>query len=80
MQLRPGFRSASSGLQTNAWYPLSYAVRRRAGRQRRARAVTLIDPDEIHGLDGLMAEAVTLKFIPAPLTKDQIAELIQVQK
>ncbi len=41
---------------------------------------SLIDPDEIHGLDGLMAEAVTLKFIPAPLSKEQIAELIQVQK
>jgi NitT/TauT family transport system substrate-binding protein len=39
---------------------------------------SLIDPDEIHGLDGLMPEAVTLKFIPAPLTKEQIAELIQI--
>jgi len=24
---------------------------------------SLVDPDEIHGLDSLMAEAVTLKFI-----------------
>ncbi len=39
---------------------------------------SLIDPDEIHGLDGLMSEAVTLKFIPAPLTKEQVAELIQI--
>ncbi len=41
---------------------------------------SLVEPDEIHGLDSLMAEAVTLKFIPAPLTKQQIAELIQIQK
>ncbi len=41
---------------------------------------SLLDPDEIHGLDGLMAEAVTLKFIPAPLTKEQLAELVQIVK
>ena len=41
---------------------------------------SLVDPDEIHGLDSLMAEAVTLKFIPAPLTKEQVAELVQMQK
>jgi NitT/TauT family transport system substrate-binding protein len=39
---------------------------------------SLIDPDEIHGLDGLMAEAVTLKFIPAPLTAAQVGELVQI--
>jgi len=27
-----------------------------------------------------MSEAVTLKFIPAPLSKEQTAELIQLQK
>ncbi len=41
---------------------------------------SLIWPDEIKGLDSLMAEAVTLKFIPAPLTKEQLSELIQIQK
>ena len=41
---------------------------------------SLINPDEIKGLEPLMAEAVTLKFIPAPLSKEQIAELIQIQK
>jgi NitT/TauT family transport system substrate-binding protein len=41
---------------------------------------SLIWPDEIKGLDSLMSEAVTLKFIAAPLTKEQIAELIQIQK
>ena len=39
---------------------------------------SLINPDEIKGLEPLMAEAVTLKFIPAPLTKEQLAELIQI--
>ena len=38
----------------------------------------LVDPDEIKGLDTLIPEAVTLKFISAPLTKEQIAELIQI--
>lgn len=39
---------------------------------------SLIDPDEIKGLDSLMEEAVNLKFIPAPLAKDKLAELIQI--
>jgi NitT/TauT family transport system substrate-binding protein len=39
---------------------------------------SLVDPDKIVGLDSLMEEAVTLKFIPAPLTKAQTAELIQI--
>jgi NitT/TauT family transport system substrate-binding protein len=39
---------------------------------------SLVNPDQIHGLDSLMAEAVNLKFIPTPLTKEQIAELIQI--
>jgi NitT/TauT family transport system substrate-binding protein len=39
----------------------------------------LVMPDEIKGLDSLMADAVELKFIPAPLTKAQIADLVQLQ-
>jgi NitT/TauT family transport system substrate-binding protein len=39
---------------------------------------SLLDPDQIHGLDSLMKEAVNLKFIPAPLTAQQTAELIQI--
>ena len=35
-------------------------------------------PDQIVGLDLIMPEAVALKFIPAPLTKEQLAELIQI--
>ena len=38
----------------------------------------LVNPDEIKGLDSLMPEAVSLKFIPAPLTKDQTTQLIQI--
>jgi NitT/TauT family transport system substrate-binding protein len=41
---------------------------------------TLVEPDEIHGMDSLLAEAVTLKFIPVPLTKEQVAELVKIQK
>jgi NitT/TauT family transport system substrate-binding protein len=38
----------------------------------------LVNPDHIHGLESLLPEAVNLKFIPAPLTKEQTAELIQI--
>jgi NitT/TauT family transport system substrate-binding protein len=38
----------------------------------------LVNPDRIHGLESLMPEAVNLKFIPAALTKEQTAELIQI--
>jgi NitT/TauT family transport system substrate-binding protein len=39
---------------------------------------SLIDPDKITGLETLVPEAVNLKFIPAPLSKEQLAELIQI--
>lgn len=38
----------------------------------------LVNPDKIEGMDSLSAEAVTLKFIPAPLTPAQTSELIQI--
>src|SRR5262249_47579251 len=41
---------------------------------------SLIWPNDIKGLDSLMEEAVTLKFIPAPLSKQQQTELIQLQE
>jgi len=37
-----------------------------------------LSPDQIVGLDLIMPEAVNLKFIAAPLSKEQIAELIQI--
>jgi NitT/TauT family transport system substrate-binding protein len=39
---------------------------------------TALDPDRIEGIDGVMADAVTMKFIPAPLTKEQLAQFFQV--
>jgi NitT/TauT family transport system substrate-binding protein len=39
----------------------------------------LVMPDEIKGLDSLMADAVDLKFISAPLSKEKIADLVQLQ-
>jgi len=39
---------------------------------------SVLDPDAIKGLDSVMKDAVTLKFINEPLTQQQIAELIQI--
>ena len=39
---------------------------------------SLINPDKITGVDALMEEAVTLKFIPQQLTKAQLDQLIQI--
>src|SRR6187455_818977 len=41
---------------------------------------SLVWPDEIKGLDTLMPEAVSLKFITEPLAAAQLSELIQIQK
>ena len=35
-------------------------------------------PDQLVGVDQIMAEAVATKFIPAPLTAQQLSELIQI--
>src|SRR6266404_4793920 len=37
-----------------------------------------VDPDKITGLDAIVQDAVALKFTAAPLTKEQLAELIQI--
>ena len=37
-----------------------------------------VDPDRISGIEEVMADAVAFKFITAPLTKDELAELIQI--
>jgi NitT/TauT family transport system substrate-binding protein len=39
-----------------------------------------LQTDEIKGIDDIVADAVTQKFLTAPLTADQIKELIQIQK
>jgi len=37
-----------------------------------------IDPDKVIGLDSIVQDAVTLKFTAAPLTKEQLTELVQI--
>jgi len=37
-----------------------------------------ISPDRVSGVDAVMAEAVNLKFIEKPLTKDELAEFIRI--
>ena len=37
-----------------------------------------VDPDKIVGLDTIVQDAVTLKYTAAPVTKEQLAELIQI--
>ena len=37
-----------------------------------------VDPDRIVGLDTIVPDAVALKYTAAPLTKEQLAELIQI--
>jgi len=37
-----------------------------------------IDPDRISGVEEVMADAIAFKFIPAPLTPEQLRELIRV--
>jgi NitT/TauT family transport system substrate-binding protein len=39
-----------------------------------------VDPDRISGIEEVMADAVSFKFIAAPLTKEQLAELIRVPR
>ena len=41
-------------------------------------ASAAVDPDRIVGLDTIVPDAVALKFTAAPLTKEQLAELIQI--
>ncbi len=37
-----------------------------------------LNPDKINGVDKVMKEAITFKFLAAPLTEDQLKELIQI--
>lgn len=39
-----------------------------------------IDPDRVEDIDKVMADAVALKFLDAPLTKEQLAQFFQLQK
>jgi NitT/TauT family transport system substrate-binding protein len=37
-----------------------------------------LSPDQIVGMDAIMAEAVATKFMSAPLTREQISELVRM--
>src|SRR5215203_3295469 len=37
-----------------------------------------VNPDRMSGLDDIVADAVTFKYIPAPLTSAQLSDLIQI--
>lgn len=39
-----------------------------------------IDPDRVQDIDKVMADAVSLKFLDAPLTPDQVKDFFQLQK
>jgi NitT/TauT family transport system substrate-binding protein len=39
-----------------------------------------LDPDRIIGMNAIMEEAVTTKFMSAPLSKEKIAELVQMKQ
>jgi NitT/TauT family transport system substrate-binding protein len=58
------------------WATISDATAQRALQEFLPKAA--VDPDGISGLDDIMADAVTFKYIPAPLSKAQLDELIQI--
>jgi NitT/TauT family transport system substrate-binding protein len=69
--------STPEGLRAYAqWSSISEATARRALAEFLPRAA--VDPDRISGVDDVMADAVTFKYIPAPLTKMQLDQLIQI--
>jgi hypothetical protein len=37
-----------------------------------------LSPDQIIGIDAIMAEAIATKFMSGPLTREQIAELVRM--
>jgi len=43
-------------------------------RRRRRRPL----PDRVSGIDAITQDAITFKVLPAPLTREQIADLIQI--
>jgi NitT/TauT family transport system substrate-binding protein len=65
------------GLRAYAqWANISEATAKRALAEFLPREA--VDPDRISGVDDVMADAVTFKYMPAPLTKQQLDELIQI--
>jgi len=69
--------STPEGLRAYAqWASLSEATAQRALAEFLPKEA--VDPDRISGVDDVMADAVTFKYIPAPLTKQQLDQLIQI--
>ena len=65
------------GLKAYAeWATISEATARRSLAEFLPKSA--VDPDRISGLDDIMADAVTFKYIAAPLTPAQLDELIQI--
>jgi ABC-type nitrate/sulfonate/bicarbonate transport system substrate-binding protein len=69
--------STPEGLKAyTAFAKLSEPTARRALQEFLPKAA--VDPDRISGIEEVMADAITFKFIAAPLSKGDLAELIQV--
>jgi NitT/TauT family transport system substrate-binding protein len=69
--------SSPEGLKAYAAFAkLSEATARRALQEFLPAAA--VDPDRISGLEEVMADAISFKFIAKPLTRDELAELIQI--
>jgi NitT/TauT family transport system substrate-binding protein len=69
--------STPEGLAAYAqWAKLSEATAKRALAEFLPKEA--VDPDRISGVDDVMADAVAFKYIPAPLNKTQLDELIQI--
>jgi NitT/TauT family transport system substrate-binding protein len=69
--------STPAGLKAYAqWAGLSEPAAKRALDEFMPRSA--IDPDRIAGLDDILADAVTFKYISAPLAKEQTDQLIQI--
>src|SRR4051812_26111010 len=59
-----------------AWSSINEATARRALQEFLPKEA--VNPDRMSGLDDIVADAVTFKYIPAPLTGAQLSELIQI--
>ena len=69
--------STPEGLKAYAqWAKISEATAKRALAEFLPKEA--VDPDRISGTDDVMADAVTFKYMAAPLTKQQLDELIQI--
>jgi NitT/TauT family transport system substrate-binding protein len=69
--------STPGGLKAYAeWSSISESTARRALAEFLPKEA--VDPDRVSGVDDVMADAVTFKYIAAPLTQQQLNELIQI--